>query len=51
MQIICIKNSKIFYLGLLSLITLDHIFACKLLVLERNTWNHITECKQMIIIK
>ena len=23
---------------------------CKLFVLDRNTWNHIIECKQMIII-
>ena len=25
-------------------------FSCKLLVFDNNTWNHITVCKQMIII-
>ena len=27
------------------------MIACKLLALDRDTWNHIKECKQMIIIK
>ena len=27
----------------------DHIIACKLFVWDKNTWNHITMHKQMII--
>ena len=31
--------------------TWNHTTVCKLLILDRNTWNHIIVCKQMIIDK
>ena len=35
----------------MEMFTLNHIMMYKLSVLDWNTWNHMTVCKQIIIIK
>ena len=46
-----VLEATIIHWGLSLLDTWDHIIACKLSVLDKNTWNNKTVYKQMIIIK
>ena len=40
---------KIVCEGLLPLVIWNDMIACKLLALDKNTWNHLTVCKELLL--